>query len=857
MLLKNKYLTIAIAIILVTSIAIPLAYLPTANAQAGVSKNTFAVVGAMPNPVGVGQETLITLGITHATAWPQPGWTGITVTVTKPDNTTETLGPFTTDTTGLTGTVYVPTMIGTYYLQTNFPEQVIQITAAGTLANTTMRASQSERIPLVVQENPIQHHPGFPLPTEYWTRPIDAQLREWSVVSGNWLNVNTYNRLVEGSLDAPESAHILWMKQLAEGGLVGGNFDSLSYEHGDAYEGKWNNPVILNGVLYFNRHSVQNTMPAAFQNNYVLSTTTAVQEVVAVDIKTGEELWTKVLGNNERLSHGQVMHWTTMNMHGAFAYLWTVVGSTWHAYDPLTGRWEWSIQGVPGGTSFIGPNGEIMRYTINLNAGTISLWNSTRVVYETYHKYYRDTNQAATADYLAGRWRPHGFTFNATYGIQWSKTIPTGLPGAVQLILNDKIIGSNTNWAGGAAQQNPVFWAISLRPGQEGQLLYNKTWNLPIADTHVHIPPSQWSGPNSLPDDVFVVTVKETRQHYGFDANTGTQIWGPTESEPFLNAYSNVYMAMWGQAVVAEGKLFTGGMAGVINAYDIKTGQHLWTYEIRDRYTEQLFSSEWPAPINFVAAGKVYAFHHEHSTVDPRPRGAPGVALDAETGEVIWRIDGLRLGTRWGGQPIIGDSTIVGFSSYDNRIVAIGKGPSATTVNASPKASVYGTSVVIEGMVTDISPGTQEFAITARFPQGVPAIADESMSDWMLYVYQQFPKPTTATGVPVTIHVVDANGNYREIGTTTSGADGFFSFTWKPDIEGTFFVYASFGGSKSYWPSQASTSFTVDSAPTAPETPTQPASIADEYFVPAIAGIIVAMVIGFALLAVLLLKKRP
>jgi len=66
------------------------------------------------------------------------------------------------------------------------------------------------------------------------------------------------------------------------------------------------------------------------------------------------------------------------------------------------------------------------------------------------------------------------------------------------------------------------------------------------------------------------------------------------------------------------------------------------------------------------------------------------------------------------------------------------------------------------------------------------------MGDWMEYVYMQKPRPMDATGVPVTISVVDANGNYRDIGVVTSDADGFFNLNWKPDIEDQYNVYASF-----------------------------------------------------------------
>ena len=116
-LLESKTTATTIALFLMLAMAISLVALPTTNAQS--TKQTYAYIGATPNPIGVGQETLIGLGITdvigpNASA----GWEGLTVTVTRPDNITETLGPFRTDSTGGTGTVYIPSMVGTYYLQT-------------------------------------------------------------------------------------------------------------------------------------------------------------------------------------------------------------------------------------------------------------------------------------------------------------------------------------------------------------------------------------------------------------------------------------------------------------------------------------------------------------------------------------------------------------------------------------------------------------------------------------------------------------------------------------------------------------------------------------------------------------------
>jgi hypothetical protein len=206
----------------------------------------------------------------------------------------------------------------------------------------------------------------------------------------------------------------------------------------------------------------------------------------------------------------------------------------------------------------------------------------------------------------------------------------------------------------------------------------------------------------------------------------------------------------------------------------------------------------------------------------------------------------------------MGDSIYATMDTYYQRIYAVGKGPSETTVVASPKVTGFGSSVQIEGMVTDVSPGTSSDSLALRFPNGVPAVSDASMSEWMLYVYKQFSRPSNATGVPVTLSVVDSNGNYREIGTATSSADGFFSFNWKPDISGQYQVYASFGGSAAYYPSHAVTSFAVDPAhPTDAPAATPIQSPADIYFLPAIAGLFVLVIVVAIVLALLMLRKHP
>jgi len=64
----------------------------------------------------------------------------------------------------------------------------------------------------------------------------------------------------------------------------------------------------------------------------------------------------------------------------------------------------------------------------------------------------------------------------------------------------------------------------------------------------------------------------------------------------------------------------------------------------------------------------------------------------------------------------------------------------------------------------------------------------------------------------VYFHVVDANGNYRNIGQTTTDPSGFYSIAWEPDIPGKFTVMVSFAGTNSYYPSYAYSAFFVEEA---------------------------------------------
>jgi outer membrane protein assembly factor BamB len=831
--MKNRIKTIimAIASLLIIITSAMLITIPSVIAQEpDIVKETFAYIGATPNPIGVNQEVLLHVGITDFLSATRYGWEGLTVTVTKPDGSTETLGPFRTDSTGGTGTLLIPTMVGTYKLQTHFPAQMHTWErpagfAPGLIGDVLYSASDSEVIDLVVTQEPREYYPTNPLPNEYWTRPIDAQLREWNVIAASWPDSPT-NNFAQYNEDAPETAHILWTKPITMGGLVGGEFGPQAMACGAAYEQKGYPPIILNGILFFNKWEERG------------GETDLEQEVVAVDIHTGETLWSRQLidpeGINRRLDFGQLFYWDSYNFHGTFAYLWAAVGSTWHAFDAYTGRYVYTIEGVTGGRSMYGPKGEIYKYIVDLENGWLALWNSSRVVSD------------------AGSWRPHGNTYDAMDGIEWNTTLPDGLEfqefypytaSVTAAFLGDRIIGSTAGGSQRVGHEPITTWCVSTKLGQEGTLLWQEEWLPPLPDLTI-----SYAG-GSLEDGVFIFRSKETRQYWGFDIDTGKEIWGPTDPEHYLQIYGT-------STAIAYGNFYSTYMGGIVYCYDIKTGNLKWDYDVVDEYTEILWGNSWPQRFGFIADGKLYLYHGEHSPVDPKPRGAPFTCLDAITGDLVWEFPSMYFYYR--SDTIIGDSIIAILDSYDQRFYAIGKGPSATTISAPDAGVTKGAPFMIRGKVTDISPGTKDDGIMMRFPGGVPAVADEDMSEWMKYVHQQFARPTDVNGVPVKIEVIDPNGEYSWIGTATSDMDGNYAYMFSPEVEGKYMIIATFDGSKSYYGSHAITYVPVGPAatPSVPITPGETPIPETPLITTEVAVVLVAAIAAIVIVAIFALRRR-
>ena len=839
-----------IAILLLSVIASSFVCIPNASAQ-GSRYKSYPFIGAMPNPVGVGQTVLLHVGMLTALNNVVDGWLGLKVEVISPDNKTTLIDCPKTDSTGGTGVLFVPDQVGNYTLTTIFPEQ--NATSYSVFTNNIYLAAKSDPIQLVVQEQPVEYYPGFPLPTEYWTRPVDAQLREWYSIMGHWLRApegfyTPYN-------DGPTTAHILWTRPLGEdqGGLVGGMDltdqrylpkGTDSFENGDAYEGRWPTQFIIAGILYY----------CPFETGI------PDQPVVAIDLHTGKELWTKVFMNNQRPSFTQIIDWKCFNNDGAFMYLGFSTSAsgvtTLSFYDAYSGNWRYNITNVPGGTTAYGLLGEQLRYSIsNVGDSTNRIWNLT----QWNNTYVVSAGKTGMSESWGSQVR--GQVYNSTtrpnHGYDLNVTIPelrgSSTPGILKIFPNNRIIG-------GVVSQTMVnLWGLNLdkSKGAIGTLLFNNTWNAPSVWAEGNITVSGFSGGWCAwgeKDNVAVLFGKENRVHYGFSLENGNFLW-ETAPENYLNAWDDSLNVA---RMIANGKFYSTSISGIVNCYDVKDGKLLWTYAASDPYTEEQFSNNWWLRPMFITDDYAFFGHLEHSANNPRARGAPFICLNATSGELVWRINGAFRQSRWGGRAILGDSIIATQDTYNQQVYAIGKGPSKTTVTAPNIGVAQGSSVIISGTVTDVSPGTEDIQLTTRFPNGVPAMSDASQSDWMLYVYKQFTKPTNATGVDVRLIALDSNNNYRDLGIAQTDASGTYSLMWTPDIPGKYTIFATFAGSGAYYSSTAQTAIGVDEAAATPTpSPAPLTSVADQYFVPAIAGLFVALVVVIILVLLLFIRKRP
>ena len=796
---NKKTVMTTFTMILIITMSVLMANIQSANAE---EFDTYSYISIIPNPVGVDQTATILVWLNHVpptSAGPQgDNWEGTTISVTRPDGTTQTLGPFVHDVVGGKSTAFTPTQIGTYSFQMHFPGQTLTgIPGRETHSSVGdyYKPSNSRVIELAVQEEIISLLPVAPLP-DYWERPLYAENRESWQLGSNWMMVayDTTSRSFDaGSAfapinNAPNSGHILWTEPISSsfGGLVGQELPTVAYYQGLSYETKFA-PIIMNGLLYYNVRDL---------GGYV-----------CVDLQTGEEVYYK---EDVTVRFGQIFDYESPNQHGAIPYLWQYSGSTYTMYDAVTGKLVLTIANVTGGINTYGPNGELMKYDIS-NSHLI-VWNSTKAI--------GPSSPTGSGAWQWRPWRQEGDVLDGRDGIEMNVTLLESpserqVQGDVIYAQAGNTLFGYNRWTGAK------LWSAELKQPEYPPGAYRSS-----ASTLT---------PYRIHDDVYAEYLKETMQWYGYDVRTGNLLWGPTESYESDWGYYSGYTGRIG----AYGNLYSSGYDGIVHAYNISTGVPIWEYSTGDSGLETPYGS-WPFYGGLtIADGKIFAATGEHSPGTPLWKGEKLHVIDAFTGESVWNISGWYQANSMA----VADGKLVALNCYDNQLYCFGKGQSAITIETPLTAITQGETLMITGTVTDQTPASKD----------TPAMSDESMSDWMGYIHMQKPIPTNAKGVEVTIDVIDSNGNFRNIGTTTSDITGTYGLMWEPDIPGQYTVIATFAGSESYGSSFAQSYIGVVEAPAPEPTPTPtPAPMTDTY----LTGSTIAILAGIGIAVFLLLRKK-
>ncbi len=903
MLNKQKILSLVLITLLALSLT-AIFFAPNANAHTPPwTVQTYAYVTATPNPWGLGSSNpvLIVFWINNIppTAAGNAGgrWLGMTIDITDPSGQVEHFGPFTSDPVGGAYMSYTPTETGNYQVNFTFPTQVATVSggtgipgpsANNALVNDTYLGSTATTN-FTVNQTPTSYFEEAPIPVSYWTRPINENNQNWAQIGSAWLGQQEYGATYSKynpTGRGPNTAHVSQTIPLSWGGIVGGDnaqVPSVGFYSGTQYQLKFSNPIIMYGILFY-------SLPVNNANNG--------NGVTAVDLRTGKTLWTNTDINT--VSFGQLYDYESPNQHGTTGiYLWTtgtVVGNSlvnvtqatsnilktsyapgtqnsgqntttttntpfsqsgWIALDPQTGKTIFNQTNVPTGTRAYGPSGEWLVYSLGGSSATnityLTQWNNTKL----------PGNEQPGA---VIQWIPGNRNYNMSTAYDWNVTLSQRLtntsspfgaanPAILRVFPGDLIFGQSsgllqTPGTGVNVQGTPdpyTLWAINLNAsrGNIGQVMWLKNFAAPAGNITVTI------GVADAETNVVALYYKETMQWTGVDMLTGNVIWGPTVSEtPAWNFYTGT-TGLTNPIGMGYGHMYVAGYGGTLRAYNLKTGNIDFTFgndpdnPRNSTITTETAYGVYPTQVAAIADGKVYLVEEEHSLNSPAYHGAKTRCVNATTGELIWDIYGI---SSWQMQAVA-DGYYTWLNLNEMQIYIMGPGPSATSVTAS-SVGTQGTSALITGTVTDQTPNAAL--------KGTPAIADTDQGIWMEYMIQHsVAQPTNVKGVPVSIDAIDPNGNSVHIADVTSDQNGVFSYLFTSNIPGAYQITATFAGSQAYGPSSAGTALAIgEAAPTATPSLAPAQSAADMYFIPAIAGLFVLIIIVAIVLALLMLRKK-
>jgi hypothetical protein len=793
-----------------------------------------AYLSFRPNPIGVGQSLLVNV-------WTTPGMyhafymQGYKVTIQKPDGTTIIAGPFNSYMGDATGWFeFVPDQAGTWKLKFESPgtympagsyvdsptgQAFMQVGTFNLGASVYYTADSTDWQELTVQQDMVSSWPPSALPTDYWTRPANTMNREWWPILGNYPFSGAYyyegGRVLYASsykytayVQAPNSAHIVWKRQGAISGIVGG--EEYYYSIGS---GGGTPTIIYAGRCYQAVTKAKDGQSASFFQCY--------------DLRTGEVYWEQAAASTTMSYFGMVF---TVGLAptnilyeksipeavpGAEAMrsytisLAAVSGNRLYKWDPWTGALSLnvSISPISGGT-IVDNEWVLSVQTINATAGNYRLINWT---------------MAGTTTNFTAR-----IGSNITWPRTWSQM-------AYDL---DAGIALYCWWASPPGPHWCIGHEIQAIDLKTGAVLWYSMNNDTVTENLQGSAYIANRGKFAIGTHGMVWTC--------WDARTGKKLWTSEKAAYPWGSWWPYNMASY-DFNESKSAIITSTYEGVY-AIDWDTGKILWHYVDANSVP---FENPYDATPYFtgvtIADGKVYAYNGEHSTTQPMSRDWKLHCINATTGELIWKI----LNPMTPGA--VADGYLTASNPFDGYMYVFGKGKSQTTVTAPQTSVPLGTKVLIEGTVLDQSPAQPS----------TPCVSKESMSTQMEYLHLQMPVDglwhnETINGVPVILTAIGSDGTVIDIGTTTTnGYYGAFGYAWAPPKEDTYTIMASFAGDDSYGSSTAATFLLVGPAPASPTpTPTeQPQAAPDN--TPTIIGMGIAIIIAIAIVGILMLRKRP
>jgi len=812
---------------------------PTSSPPSGVTPNatvpTLAMLSFRPNPIGLNQIFLVNLWTAPAPGANRKHW-NYTVTITKPDGSKDVIvmDSFVAD--GTAWFEYIADQegewkikfefYGTYYPAGRYYNGYIVTNTSGTLYTDSVYyqpASTPEQTLIVKKDYVALSWPPSPLPTDYWTRPISPENREWWSILGNYpwngqapgpfgeRALEIWDALYPGCnkywnprqfftpyVQGPTSPHIVWKRQVDLGGLIGGAF---GLEYFTWSVGGGNKPaIIFQGRCY---HTVTKPFNGKVQTVWQ-----------CYDLRTGEVYWEQIGVPSPTVIEYSVAAETVPGEQPRrqTPYLLYIGGGYLIKYHPFTGA-------VTGNYS-ISP----------LTTGTY------------YRNGYALSVQTIGTKYYLINWTTIGTATTFKSRIVTNITWPLNtLPGAVDFSVNIAVNVAGITVGGAYVGQN--ITAYDLKTGAK---LWSKAIDEPVYNPSCNVA------------DHGKVAVLTARGYYlGFDLQSGNQVWkSDTMDYPWDAASFGPYGVQ-----SAYGMFFREAYSGVY-AFNWTNGKIVWKFEApalfpyETEFTGRNGTTVYPfnAPA-IIADGKMYVYNAEHSPDAPLNRGYSTYCINVTTGELIWKV--MIEGQGWFGATsadlVVADGYLT-LTAIDGYMYVIGKGKSQTTVTASPKTTAKGSQVLIEGTVLDMSPAQP----------GTPCVSKESMATWMEYLHKQMPingiyGNATITGVPVTLTAIAEDGSYFDIGTVvTDGYSGTFGVAWTPPKEGTYKIVAAFSGDDSYGSSSATTWITVGPAPAEPEMPEipTPTDYTPMFTALAMAIIVIAILIVYTLYTVRKLARK-